>query len=102
MARGFQPARRMGTTVPLVQEIQYATGQTFTDRALVLGNTDGEVEECGADPDAVLGVALNGVGTLPGYNLSNSNVTNVITGRRQKVSVAIADDSQEFTGRGVN
>ena len=102
MGRRFKPVRRTGTTVPRVQEVQYATGQTFLDGALVTQTVNGELPECGADPAAVYGVAGNACGSLPGYDLPNSSVTTVITNRRQKVSVVIADREQEFSGRGVN
>lgn len=102
MARGFNTLRRTGTTVPRVQAMAYATGQTFKRGALVVKNSAGEVVECGADPAAVEGVALQGAGTGIGFDLPNSSTTNVVTGRNQEVSVAIADDEQEFSARGVN
>lgn len=102
MARGFNTARRTGTTVPRVQSMAYATGQTFKAGALVVKNSAGEVVECGADPASVEGVALQGAGTGLGYDLPNSSQTVVVTGRSQEVSVAIADDEQEFSGRAVN
>jgi hypothetical protein len=100
--RGFNPARRTGTTVPRVQSMVYATGQTFKDGALVVKNANGEIVECGADPAAVEGVALAAVGTGYGYGLPNSDVTNVVTGRLQELPVAIADGEQEFSARAIN
>jgi hypothetical protein len=102
MARGFNYARGRNNAAPRVQAIAYATGQTFKAQALVVLNTSGEVVECGADPAAVLGVALQGAGTGMGFDLPNSSVTTVVTGRAQEVSVLIADDSTEFYARGVN
>lgn len=102
MGRSFNTLRRTGTTVPRVQTIRYEDGQVFKDRALVVLNVNGNVQECGADPAAVTGVALNGVASTPGYNVANDNRVNVRTGVSQEVSVAIADDEQEFSARGVN
>jgi hypothetical protein len=102
MARGFNYARGRNNAAPRVQAIAYATGQTCKAQALVVLNTSGEVVECGADPAAVLGVALQGAGTGMGFDLPNSSVTTVVTGRAQEVSVLIADDSTEFYARGVN
>lgn len=102
MGRSFNVARRTGTTAPRVQSIAYATGQTFKAYALVVLNTSGEVVECGADPTAVLGVALQAAGSGPGYGLPNTAETTVVTGRLQEVVVALADREQEFSARGVN
>lgn len=102
MPRGFNVAKVPNGEAPQVQSLKYATGQTFTNRALVVDNANGEVVECGADPVSVLGVAMQGAGTGPGYQLANSDVTAVVTGRNQEVSVAIADRSTIFSARGVN
>lgn len=102
--RGFETARRTGSTVPRVIGYHYKDGQTFTDRALVfVDDADGsELKECSANPAIVMGVALNGVASTPGWDLPNSTRTNVVTGRVQVVSVALADAEQEFSCRGVN
>lgn len=100
--RGFETVRRTGTTVPRVQSVKYKTAQTFTDRALVYTDVNGELNECGADPTLVLGVALAGVASYPGYDLPNSTRTNVVTGTTQELPVALADTEQEFSCRGVN
>lgn len=102
MARRFNTYRRTGTTVPRVQFSTYDTGQTFTDHALVVITGTGNVSECGANPPTVAGVALNGVGTLPGFDVANATQTLVYTGREAGVSVAVADGEQEFSARGVN
>lgn len=102
MPRSFNTGRRTGTTVPRIQEIQYEPGQVFKNNALVVLNSNGNVQECGADPTSVTGVVLNGAGTLPGFDVANSSQTTVYTGRRTKVSVALADREQEFSARGVN
>lgn len=100
--RGMNYARGRNNAAPRVQAMAYATGQTFKAQALVVLNANGEVVECGADPAAVLGIALNGAGTGMGYDLPNSSVTTVVTGRAQEVSVLIANDTDEYYGRGVN
>lgn len=102
MGRSFQPARRAGGTVPRVQSIAYTTGQTFTKGALLIDVAAGTASECAADPTAVLGVALEGAGTKPGYDVANSSQLTVATGRLQEVSMAVADREQEFSGRAVN
>ena len=103
MARGFETARRTGTTVPRVQSTKWKTAQTFTSRALVYLDVNSELNECAANPTQVFGVALEGVGGRPGYDLPNSTYfTNVVTGAVQEVSVAIADSEQEFSARMVN
>jgi len=102
MARFFDTYRRTGSTVPRIQAMLYDTGQTFVNNALVYITGTGEVSECGANPATVAGVALNGVGTQPGYDVANSTQTLVYTGREARVSVAIADSEQEFSARGVN
>lgn len=103
MARGFQTARRTGTTVPRVQSIKYLTGQSFLTGALVLTDATGQLIECSANPTVVLGVALEPVASHPGYDLPNASRTNaLVQGATQEVSVAIADTEQEFSCRGVN
>lgn len=100
--RGMNYARGRNNAAPRVQCMAYATGQVFKAQALVVLNANGEIVECGADPVAVLGIALNGAGTGPGYDLPNSSVTTVVTGRVQEVSVLIANDTDEYYARGVN
>lgn len=102
MARGANTLRRTGTTVPRIQALRYATGQTFKAYAFVVNNTDGEVIECADAATTILGLALQGAGTGPGYDLPDASRTVVITGTNQEVSVALADREQEFSMRGVN
>lgn len=47
-----------------VREYPIAAGQTFVEGAAVL-HVDGEIEECGADPAAILGFALHDAGVDP-------------------------------------
>lgn len=103
MGRGIETSKTYGgDSVPEVQRMQYATGQTFKKGALVVDNTDGEIVECGADPTGVFGVALQGAGTGPGFNVANENEVTVRTGRLQEVSVAVANRRARFHGRAVN
>lgn len=85
-----------------VQAMRYATGQVFKEKALVIDDANGEVVECGADPQSILGIALQGAGTGLGFGLPNSDQVTVVTGRNQEVSVAIADRVSHFSARGVN
>lgn len=101
MGRIFQPARN-AKTVPQVQSVAYATGQTYLKGALVVDNTNGESTECGVDPASIWGVALEACGSKIGYGYANPNETTVVTGRVQETSIAIADRDTQFSGRGVN
>jgi hypothetical protein len=87
---------------PQVQAMKYATGQVFKSYAMVVDDANGEVVECGADPQSILGVALQGAGTGPGFGFPNAAETTVVTGRNQEVSVALADRVSHFSARGVN
>lgn len=102
MARGFNVARRTGTTVPRTQSVAVTAAQTFKAGALVLTTAAGTISECGADPTAVRGIALQDAFTGPGYDVSDASKTVVFTGRPGECVVAIADDEQEFSARGVN
>ena len=101
MGRRFIPARN-AKTVPQVQNLQYSTGQVFKKGALVVDVANGEIVECGADPVSILGVALEDCDSKPGYGVPNAAQVTVTTGRVQEVAVAIANRTQEFSGRGVN
>jgi hypothetical protein len=103
MGRSFNTGTNFkGNTSPEVRSLPYTTGQTFKKYALVVETTAGEVSEAGADPAAIVGVALQGAGTGLGYGGANSTETTVVTGRAQEVSVAIANRETIFHGRGVN
>lgn len=99
MARGFNIAR-LPTGTPNIESIAYTAGQTFKVGALVIDTAAGTVSECGADPAAILGVALQGAGTGPGFD--NAGTPSVVTGQRTEVSVALADRTTVFSCRGVN
>lgn len=99
MPRGFNIARLPSGT-PNIISYAYTAGQVFKIGALVVDVAAGTVSECGADPVSVLGVALQGAGTGPGFD--NAGTPSVVTGQRTEVSVAVADRSQVFSCRGVN
>ena len=101
MGRSFNYARG-AKTIPPVQSLRYATGQTFKKYALVVDDANGEIVECGADPTAVLGVTMQAANSGLGYGEANSADTVVATGRLQEVSTVIADRNSEFSARGVN
>ena len=102
MPRIFQPARFPSGEIPQVQSMFYTTGQTFKKGAVLIYNAGGSgaVEEGGADPTPIVGVALEPAGSKPGFDAANSPT--VFTGRVQEVSVAKADAVTIWSGRGVN
>jgi len=103
MARSFNTWRRTGTTVPRVQGMVVKTGETFHKGAPVVTDTNGLLVECAAGATAVSGIAMQGAFTGPGYDLSDSSRTNaLVQGASAKVSVALADREQEFSGAGFN
>jgi hypothetical protein len=82
--------------------VAYQTGQVFKAGALLQLTANGEVIESVADPSSVYGIALQGAGTGMGYDLPNSSVTTVVTGRVQEVSVLVVNSTDEYYARGVN
>lgn len=100
--RGFNYARGRNNAAPRVQSVAYQTGQTFKAQALLALTANGEVIECGADPASVFGIALQGAGTGYGYDLPNSSITTVVTGRVQEVSVLVVNSTDEYYARAVN
>lgn len=103
MGRSFNTLRRTGTTVPRIQAMVVKTGETFKPYAVVVTDVDGNLIEVANGAVSILGVALAGAFSGPGYNLPDSNRTNtLIQGALAEVSVAIADREQEFSARGVN
>lgn len=87
-------ARVPGGQAPDIQSLKHADAATFKLGALVV-SAAGEINECGADPAAILGVALQAVKTSPGWDAANSPT--VVTGRQQKVSVAVANRQTVFS-----
>lgn len=100
--RGFNYARGRNNAAPRVQSVAYQTGQVFKAGALLQLTANGEVIESVADPSSVYGIALQGAGTGMGYDLPNSSVTTVVTGRVQEVSVLVVNSTDEYYARGVN
>ncbi len=101
MARGFNLGRTPSGT-PNIVSYKYTAAQTFKKGALVVDTAAGTISECGADPAAVLGVAMEGAGTRPGGTGIANSPSYITGGTNNEVSVAIADRSQVFTCRGVN
>lgn len=99
MPRGFNIARLL-TGTPDIQSIVYTAAQSFKIGALVVDVAAGTVSECGADPAIILGVALQGAATGPGFD--NAGTPAVVTGQRNEVSVALCDRLTIFSCRGVN
>lgn len=105
MGRIFQPARNPGAGVaaPNILSGAYTTGQTFKKGAVLVQTAAGTLSESGADPTAdIAGVALEGAGTKPGYDMANSSQILQVTGRVQEVSYAKAKAGTVFSGRGIN
>ncbi len=100
--RCIAPSSVSGTGVPAVLGCIVKSGETFKQGALVVLDTNGLLVECGADPTTagVLGIALNGASTSPGYDAANSPT--VVTGRENICSVALGDEATTFSMRGVN
>ena len=74
-----------------VREYTLKSAATFLQHALVK-LTSGEVEESGADPSAILGIAADPTSqSLPGF------VTGGVLGKDSKIGVYIADDNAEFS-----
>lgn len=92
----MQPARIPSGGVFDVLGAVYPDAQTFIRGAVMVpeaGNT-GKYEEAGADPALIAGVALQGVDTAPGFAMANN--PSPITGRQQKISMAIANTQTIF------
>lgn len=103
MARGMNVIRRTGTTVPRIQAMIPAAAQTFKKYAVVVLDANGNIVEVANGAVSILGLALQGAFTGPGYDLPNASVTNtLVQGAEGLCSVAIADREQEFSARGVN
>lgn len=104
MARPFQPARFAGASAPENQSMPYATGQTYKKGAVLIyeAGPTGNVVEGGADPASIVGVALENADSKPGFGIGNSASIVATTGRVQETTVAKANRTTIFTGRGVN
>lgn len=104
MPRPFQPARFAGAGAPENQSMQYAVGQTYVKGAVLVyeGGATGNVIEGGADPAAIVGVALEAADSKPGFNMNFNPTVVATTGRVRETTVAKANRQTIFTGRIVN
>lgn len=96
--RPFRPARRAGTTVPVIRAMKYKTGEALIIGSLSVTDANGEQTLCGADPAVVRGVCLQAAGSNPGYEVANDSLVVSRTGVQQTISIAIADREAEFSG----
>lgn len=76
-----------------IRQYPIATGETFIEGALVLLNA-GEIEECGADPALIAGVALHDAGADPDTSsvlvaLASSEGTFVLQGSSAPVAADV-------------
>lgn len=100
MPRFFDAARVTGTGVPPIRAFLTDSSAAFIRGAAVVIAADGELEECGADPTKIAGFALAAAQSAPGYQAANNPT--VVTGRENRVPVALADGSTIFSCRAVN
>lgn len=96
---GFWPARFPVGGVPSVKVVPQAAAPTFKKGYPVVA-TAGLLDECGVNPAAIAGVALQDNSTNPGYAMANSPT--VITGQSTTASLAVANDSTIFVGQLTN
>lgn len=104
MGRIFRPGKFAGVTAPEIQSMEYAAGQTYLAGALVVyeGGATGKVIEAGADPAAILGVAMEDAASKPGLSLSHDSKVVARTGNVAETSIAKANRNTVFSGRAVN
>ena len=93
----FQVARTGNGTAPVVRWLAY-TG-TIVRGELVIYDT-GNVKVAGANPTAIVGVALQANDTGPGFNQANAPV--VSTYRQSKMCIAMANRETVFRGKLTN
>lgn len=96
--RIFRPARREGTTVPVVRWMKYKTGEVIIEGSLTVTDANGEQTLCGADPATVRGVALQAAGREVGKQFDFDSQVVARTGYSQNISIAIAEPGIEFSG----
>lgn len=86
-----------GAQVEPIQYMEYSSGQTFIlGEVLQYDGSTGKIKVSVADPASgtIVGVALQGAGTSPGFDAANSPAT--FTGRAAKVSVVRPNDDVIF------
>lgn len=99
MSVPIKVAKWSGTFPEIAHYVADATnGAAIVTGSLVLLASDGELEICGADPAAFLGVALGDFNGAAGYGMP-SGVTQV-TYREQKIPVALGIQTTLFEIKG--
>lgn len=93
MPQVMYPARTGPGQVPLVTYAQYDDAAAIV-KGSVLVFSSGEYTLAGADPALIAGVALAPKDSAPGYAAANNPVP--ITGREQKIAIAVADKNTTF------
>lgn len=96
----IKPAKLAGQTFWPIVRGRYDSAAVFRTGAILILGADGELEEGGTDPTAIVGVALEPANSSPGYEMGHN--PSVITWRAQEVSYTTANRSTIFAGRGVN
>jgi hypothetical protein len=90
----FQFARNPGSTAP---DVGWLTYSGTIVRGAVLIWSSNTVFTAGADPTAIVGVAMQASDSGPGWNQANSPT--VVTGRQSKMSVSRANRNMVFRGK---
>lgn len=93
MGLEMYPARNSPGAVPEVGYVEYISADAIV-KGSVLIITSGQYGLAGADPALIAGVALQAKDTAPGYQAANNPVP--ITGREQKIAVALANKTTVF------
>ena len=93
----FQVARTGNGTAPVVRWLAY-TGTIVRGEPVIYDT--GNVKVAGANPTAIVGVALQANDSGPGFNQANSPV--VSTYRQSKMSIAMANRETVFRGKLTN
>ena len=93
MSLRMYPARTGPGSVPLITYAQYDDADAIVNGSVLVFDA-GEYALAGADPTLIAGVALQDKDTAPGYQAANNPTE--ITGREQKISIAVADKNTTF------
>ncbi len=102
MSKIFQPARWTGGGAPLARSMEYTSGESFLKGEVVKLNAGGAgtIEVCSANPQGVVGVALEGAGRKPGFEIGHTSQVEATTGRVSEASIALAVTTTTFSGEG--
>lgn len=90
----MQPARTAPGAVPSVVYGEYVSADAIVQGSVLIYSS-GQFGLAGANPALIAGVALQAKDTAPGYQAANNPVP--ITGRQQKISVAVTDRTAVFS-----